>query len=258
MKVTVGELESVVPAYPHTVQSSRMRCAGCGGKGRSGGDAALLRSLYMSDPQHATPFEFADMTVEVQAPIIVFREWHRHRTQSYNEMSARYAPMPDINYLPEWEVLKARGEAAEKSRNKQEKGVAPWDEMSARGWLDFDVPSIYAACEGSYQRALQAGVPKEMARIVIPVGRYSRMRAKANLRNWLAFMTLRHDPAAQWEIRQYAAIIGEMLKAEFPRTYAFYVEKKSPEHRIKKFTDAELRAELERRGHVLQGGIPTN
>ena len=53
-------------------------------------DAKLLRYLHQN--KHSTPFEFAGMVIEVRAPIFVFREWHRHRTQSYNEMSARYAP----------------------------------------------------------------------------------------------------------------------------------------------------------------------
>jgi len=57
-------------------------------------DQRLLK--YLHEHRHATPFEFAGMVVEVQAPIFVFREWHRHRTQSYNEMSARYAPLPDL------------------------------------------------------------------------------------------------------------------------------------------------------------------
>src|SRR3990167_3384931 len=68
-------------------------------------DEKLLRFLYCNDPKHATPFEFAGMVIEVQAPIFVFREWHRHRTQSYNEMSARYTPLPDVNYVPSVERL---------------------------------------------------------------------------------------------------------------------------------------------------------
>lgn len=43
------------------------------------GDEKLLRFLYENN--HATPFEMAGMIIEVQAPIFVFREWHRHRTQ---------------------------------------------------------------------------------------------------------------------------------------------------------------------------------
>src|ERR1700752_1532198 len=70
-------------------------------------DAPLLKRLYRDN--HATPFEFAGMVIEVQAPIMVFREWHRHRTQSYNEMSARYSPLPDVNYLPSIERLMRAG-----------------------------------------------------------------------------------------------------------------------------------------------------
>jgi thymidylate synthase (FAD) len=62
------------------------------------GDEKLLK--YLWDHQHSTPFEMAGFTVEVKAPIMVFREWHRHRTQSFSEMSARYVPLPDENYLP--------------------------------------------------------------------------------------------------------------------------------------------------------------
>lgn len=214
-------------------------------------DEKLLRTLYLSDPQHATPFEFSGMTVELEAPLIVFREWHRHRTQSYNEMSARYAPMPDNNYIPDWENLKQRGEAAEKTRNRQEKGTHPWNEEAARNWW-ARLPDVYAACEDTYQEALQAGVPKELARIVIPVGRYSRMRATANLRNWIAFMTLRYDPAAQWEIRQYATAVGKILEAKFPKTWALYIEKKTPQHRMSKFTTDELSAEIFRRAHEIK------
>src|ERR1700761_5591412 len=61
-------------------------------------DEKLLKYLYAH--KHTTPFEFAGMVVEVQAPIFVFREWHRHRTQSYNEMSARYSQLPDVFYIP--------------------------------------------------------------------------------------------------------------------------------------------------------------
>jgi hypothetical protein len=67
------------------------------------GDEKLLR--YLWENKHTTPFEMAGMTIEIQAPIFVFREWHRHRTQSYSELSARYTPLPDVNYLPSVERL---------------------------------------------------------------------------------------------------------------------------------------------------------
>jgi len=71
------------------------------------------------------------------------------------------------------------------------------------------------------------GVPKELARVHLPVGRYSRMRATANLRGWLGFLALRMAPNAQYEIRVYAEALGRQLIAEaFPRTWALFSEKR--------------------------------
>jgi thymidylate synthase (FAD) len=185
------------------------------------GDEKLLR--YLWENKHATPFEMAGMVIEVQAPIFVFREWHRHRTQSYNEMSARYIPLPDVNYVPTIERLLLNSKT-----NKQAgtiKGAAELDEDTAlkyQGALNY----AYNAAEELYQNALEAGVPKELARVVLPVGRYSRMRASANLRNWLAFLTLRMDPAAQWEIRQFAEAVGQLIAVHFPRTWELFMARR--------------------------------
>lgn len=216
-------------------------------------DEKLLKTLYLSDPQHATPFEFSGMTLEMQMPVIVFREWHRHRTQSYNEMSARYAPMPDTHYIPDWQGLVERGERAEKSRNKQEKGTHPWNKEAAKKWLAIELPDLYLSSEYCYKKGLQAGVPKELARLAVTVGRYSRQRASANLRNWLAFVTLRFDPSAQWEIRQYAVCVAEIISKVFPRTWKLYLERGSVAHKLKKVSDKELTEELQRRGYKTEG-----
>lgn len=191
----------------------------CKGTGVTVGDEKLLRYLYAN--KHATPFEMAGLIIEVQAPIFVFREWHRHRTQSYNEMSARYVPLPDVNYLPSTERLLANSKT-----NKQAgtvKGAADLDLAGAQNFQG-DLRAIYEQAEEVYQRALAAGVPKELARVHLPVGRYSRMRASANLRNWLAFLTLRMAPAAQFEIRQYADAVGTLIAERFPRTWELFAE----------------------------------
>jgi thymidylate synthase (FAD) len=181
----------------------------------SPGDEKLLK--YLWDHGHATPFEMAGMIVEVKAPIMVFREWHRHRTQSFNEMSARYIPLPDENYVPSAERLMMAS-----ATNKQA-GVAagakyPLTDETAR-MFQRQLAKQYKAAEELYQQALEASVPKELARLILPMGRYSAMRASANLRNWLGFLKLRCDSAAQWEIRQYANALASMVKERFPRTY---------------------------------------
>jgi thymidylate synthase (FAD) len=193
-------------------------CFACDQLGTIRGDKHLLKFLY--DKHHSTPFEMGGAVIEVQAPIFVFREWHRHRTQSYNEMSARYTPLPDLNYIPTVERLMMNSKT-----NKQAgvvKGAAELTEAMAE---DFRVAleRSYRAAETLYGDALRAGVPKELARVHLPVGRYSRMRASANLRNWLAFLTLRCDPAAQYEIRQFANAMSELIGQLFPRTHELFV-----------------------------------
>ena len=93
----------------------------------------------------------------------------------------------------------------------------------ADAWLQA-LQDFYDKAEAVYQKGLERGIPKEVARIVLPVGRYSRMRATANLRNWLAFLTLRMNPHAQFEIRQFANAVGEIIRQEFPRTWHLFAQ----------------------------------
>ena len=186
------------------------------------GDEKLLRYLY--EKKHSTPFEMAGMTIEVQAPIFVFREWHRHRTQSYSEMSARYTPLPDLNYIPSVERLLVNSKT-----NKQAGTIKGAEELDEAGAEEFrlELANEYARQESFYQRSLRRGVPKELARIDLPVGRYSKMRASTDLRNWLAFLTLRMAPDAQYEIRVYANAVGQLIAELFPRTWELFVEGRS-------------------------------
>lgn len=189
------------------------------------GDEGLLSFLFNSKPQHGSVFEFAGLVIEIQAPIFVFREWMRHRTASYNEMSARYAPLPPFDYVPDAKNLVARADVARTTKNRQAAGVAGDDVILTPDMAEEDLALLrqhYAETEQLYQRFLSRGWPKEMARVPMPVGRYSRMRASANLRNWLAFLTLRSDPAAQWEIRQFADVVGKIISWRMPRTWRLF------------------------------------
>jgi thymidylate synthase (FAD) len=218
-----GEVEEPIGNDGYGLITLTKDCQTCEGTGKIRGDARLLKYLFSNKPPHATPFEFAGVVIEVQAPIFVFREWHRHRTQSYNEMSARYAPLPDLNYVPTKERCFLNSKM-----NKQAgtlKGAAPLEDITCDQWLS-DLRLLYERIQEHYEYGLQVGIPKEIARIDLPVGRYSRMRAQTNLRNWLAFMTLRADPGAMWEIQEFARAVGKILEAKFPRTWNLYVEGK--------------------------------
>lgn len=202
-------------------RSNGMVCGVCNGTGQVNkpGDEKLLRYLY--ENKHHTPFEMAGLTVEIKAPIFVFRQWHRHRTQSYNEMSARYTPLPAEDYMPTVERLMVNS-----TKNKQAgtvAGAGVLTEDGAEEYLDF-LRSQYREAQILYEIALSRGVPKELARIHLPVARYSKMRASANLRNWLGFLTLRMDPHAQYEVRVYADAVGAFISEAFPRTWELFAE----------------------------------
>lgn len=193
------------------------QCPACGSFLESiPGDEKLLKYLY--DHKHMTPFEMAGFIIEVKAPIMVFREWHRHRTQSYNEMSARYIPLPEEWYVPSIERL-----TMSSTKNKQAGSIGGKTLTMAQAAAFQTQLNVH--CHDAallYRQALDLGVPKELARLSLPVNWYSKMRASANLRNWLAFMTLRCDTAAQWEIQQYAWAVANIVEILFPRTYSLW------------------------------------
>ena len=135
-------------------------------------------------------------------------------------MSARYVHLPDVNYVPTVERLLINSKT-----NKQAGVIAGAEVLTEQGALEYieELKAHYTSDETLYQKALKMGVPKELARSHLPVGRYSRMRAHANLRNWLAFLTLRMDKAAQWEIQQFAGAVGSFIATTFPRTWELFI-----------------------------------
>lgn len=136
---------------------------------------------------------------------------------SYNEMSARYSELPNLFYIPSVERLMAGAQSKANKQGSQE-GFSAKEAFDLRG----DLIHATQCSREAYQRLLRAGLSRELARLVVPVNQYSRMRASANLRNWLAFLTLRQDPSAQWEIRQYANAVASLVKALFPRTFDLF------------------------------------
>jgi thymidylate synthase (FAD) len=135
-------------------------------------------------------------------------------------MSARYAPLPDVNYVPSTERLLMNASTSNKQAGTI-KGSLDINETTVN-WFQSQLIMEYEAQESLYQEALKRGIPKELARIILPVGRYSKMRAQANLRNWVAFLTLRLHPDAQFEIRSYAKAVLEILSSKFPRVISLF------------------------------------
>ena len=181
------------------------------------GDFGLMDKLWRA--RHTTPFEMGgELVLEVYAPIMVFREWHRHRTQSFNEFSARYAKMKDEHYVPEkWRIQK------QSQINKQGSGDAYDEEFAMTVIAELENQQHYVF--ESYDTFCEQGLAKEVARLNTPVSRYSLMWAKTDLLNWLKFLNLRMRPTAQYEIRQYAEIVGQkIIKVLWGRTWELFEE----------------------------------
>lgn len=172
-----------------------------------GSDARLIR--YLWSHRHTTPFEAVEFQFEVYAPIFVFRQWHRHRTWSFNELSARYRELPEVFYVPDPAVVGEQATANKQGRQSSER------EREAECAMLRD-----AASEAfkTYRTLLAAGWPRELARSVLPVSTYSHMFAKTNLRNLLHFLDLRVDTHAQHEIRVYAEAMLALIRPIVPES----------------------------------------
>lgn len=171
-----------------------------------GSDRKLIR--YLMKHKHTTPFEHCVMTFDVKAPIFVFRQWHRHRTWSYNEVSARYSELPEEFYIPSIDAVKAQSKSNKQGRETGEFEHAQWA-----------IAEIQDACRdafGSYRALLGIGVARELARSVLPVATYTHMSATVNLLNLMRFLQLRCDAHAQMEIRVYADAMLELAKTVAP------------------------------------------
>lgn len=191
------------------VLSARVSHAGSGKTGENkNADVGLMN--YLAAHQHMTPFEHQSVTFKIVLPLFVAREWMRHRTQSYNEVSMRYSSDPVGKfYYPEVWRLQA-------TRNKQSSAGNVEDQEGCTVILK----SAYDHAVQAYNALQEKGVCREQARSVVPVGNYTEFYATANLRNWAAFYKLRIAEDAQWEIRQYARCIGEMLTDLWPDSWS--------------------------------------
>lgn len=176
-----------------------------------GSDAKLIDYLWRN--KHTTPFEAVELQFEVMAPIFVLRQWHRHRTWTYNELSGRYRELPEMFYLPAPEIV---GEQAVANKQGRQTG----GDLEARR---AEVEALRIACEAgfaAYRALLAAGWPRELARTALPLSTYSHMFAKTDLLNLFRFLSLRADPHAQYEIRVYAEAMATLVERIVPVAFA--------------------------------------
>lgn len=179
-----------------------------------GKDAKLIN--YLLKNRHTTPFECVTFTFDVKAPIFVVRQWHRHRMWSYNEISARYAELPEEFYVPAVEQITTQSES-----NKQMRTEMP-NESAEKIAQVIRVASKVAFAD--YKLMIGMGCPRELARSVLPVGTYTHMFATVNLHNLFHFLRLRLHPHAQHEIRVYAEAMLKLIEPIVPVAVAAFKE----------------------------------
>ena len=170
-------------------------------------DRGLIR--YLLRQKHTTPFEMIEIKFNVKMPIFIARQMVRHRTANINEYSGRYSMMKDEFYKPEIENVRQQS-----SVNKQGSGESI-NEVDASNFIE-KIDSICNQSYEEYEKAIQNGVAREQARMLLPVNLYTEWYWKVDLHNLLHFLALRCDAHAQWEIRVFANAMLELIKPIVP------------------------------------------
>ncbi len=177
-------------------------------------DEGLVRFLMRE--RHGTPFEHNSFRFHVRCPIFVAREWFRHRVGSFNEFSMRYARATDEFYVPAPEDVRTQvGKPGAYSFEPVEPELAE----QTRAALE----DVYEHAFSTYERLVEAGIARELARSVLPVGAYTEFYWTINARALMNFVSLRAAETAQREIRRYAEAVERFLAERMPITHAAFV-----------------------------------
>ena len=177
-------------------------------------DEGLIRFLMRE--RHGTPFEHNSFRFHIRAPIFVAREWFRHRVGSFNEFSMRYAKATDEFYVPEPEDVRTQ---VGKPGSYSFEAVSPEIAETTRD----ELRAVYEAAYETYEKLVELGVARELARCVLPVGAYTEFYWTVNARALMNFLSLRAAETAQREIRRYAEACEVFLAERMPVTYAAFV-----------------------------------
>jgi thymidylate synthase (FAD) len=163
-----------------------------------------------------TPFEHNSFRFHVRSPIFVAREWFRHRVGSFNEFSMRYAKATEDFYVPDADDVRTQvGKPGSYSFEPVDQELAEETREAMR--------EVYEQAFATYERLVELGVAREVARAVLPVGAYTEFYWTVNARALMNFVSLRASDTAQREIRRYAEAVESFLAERMPVTHAAFV-----------------------------------
>lgn len=189
------------------------RCSYGHGTKTTSEDAGLIN--YLMRMWHSSPIEMVEFKFHIKCPIFVMRQLIRHRTASVNEVSARYSVVKDEFYQPEASRIQGQSKT-----NKQ----------GSDGQLSEEVVSDFLICTditsksnyNQYERHIEQGVSRELARINLPLTAYTEFYWKIDLLNLLKFIRLRSDSHAQYEIRVFSDALADFVKENNPLVFAAF------------------------------------
>lgn len=185
-----------------------------------GKDEKLLN--YLIKNKHTSPFESVQFTFDIKCPIFVARQWHRHRTWSFNEVSARYTELPAEMYVPEPELIGVQSKDNKQMREVKE-GMTLAEINEARK-LAQQIEGMNNTAYTVYEQLLDQGVPRELARGVLPMNIFTHFFGTIDLHNLMHFIRLRDHSHAQHEIQVYARAMLELIEPVVPVSVAAFKE----------------------------------
>jgi thymidylate synthase (FAD) len=174
-------------------------------------DKKLL--FFLMENRHTSPFEMVEFLFHVKAPIFVARQWFRHRTFSYNEVSARYTTVDSDFFVPD-------NVRVQSEKNFQQSYGSSNSLISNHFLNACNIES--SILHKKYETFVEIGVPREQARIILPQNTITEFYCKGNLHNWLNFINLRDSDEAQEEIRVYAKEIKKIIGEKCPVSMEAY------------------------------------
>tara|TARA_R100001591_G_scaffold67687_2_gene76735 strand:- start:1129 stop:1881 length:753 start_codon:yes stop_codon:yes gene_type:complete len=183
-------------------------------------DKKLIR--YLARHNHWTPFAHPQITLRIKAPISIRTQFFKHK-QGFveNEISRRYVSFEPEFYYPEW-----RGKPTNGAKQGSEDFVGI-DSETEKGY-----ENAIRACMYTYGQLLENGVAPEQARFVLPQGMYTEWYWTGSLAAYARFYSQRIDEHAQWEIRQYARAISNLIQPLFPESWKELTYINDPEKSI--------------------------
>jgi thymidylate synthase (FAD) len=177
-------------------------------KNQSNMDTAPRLLRYLLKHSHVSPFEMANMCVEINTTRAISAQIIRHRSLSFQEYSTRYS---DVGEIGSSIVPQLRRQDLKNRQNSVDDLTA--DEVGA---YYRRISQLFEDAEHLYREMVSNGVAKECARSILPLATPTRLYANGTLRSWIHYIQLRESHGTQMEHQIIAKGIKAIFTEQFP------------------------------------------